>query len=462
VATKRDQLHAHQFLAQRVVSALVTRESDPEQPPFRRPAFAAIGSVAVAVIALAVVGVYGVIVPGGNRGWQDGDAVVVEKETGARYVYLDGRLHPVANYASALLALGKHAESRRISRNSMVGVPRGPRIGIPDAPDSLPGPDKVLDGAWSFCSQPGTDRTGATVPQSVLMVGRSPASGQPLHDRALLVEVAETGRRHVVLGGYRHELGERDVEPVRAALGAGAAIRVSPAVAEAVPAGRPIVTMAVRAAGAPSRAVPGRTDQRAGQVLVGAQAERYYLAEVDRLRPISRLQYDIQLAARGTAARPLDLTEAATAVQEAEVPAAAGDPPRTAPRFVTGAATTTVCLVFEPARGVPVLLVDPAMPAADPMSGTPGRTDRGTRLADRMLVPGGWVAVVESMPSPNAPAGTLLLVTDLGIAHPLADPALLEVLGYPNARPVKMPGGVVARIPMGSGLSHEGALLRTT
>jgi hypothetical protein len=33
MASKRDQLHAYQFLVQRVISALVTRETDPEQPP---------------------------------------------------------------------------------------------------------------------------------------------------------------------------------------------------------------------------------------------------------------------------------------------------------------------------------------------------------------------------------------------------------------------------------------------
>ncbi|WP_326549397.1 type VII secretion protein EccB [Micromonospora sp. NBC_01813] len=471
MASRRDQLQAHQFLGQRVVSALVVRETDPEQPPFRRPTVAAIGSFAVAVIALAVVGIYGMIVPGGNRSWQAGDAVVIEKETGTRYVYLDGRLHPAANYASALLALGRHAPSRRVSRASLVGVPRGPRIGIPDAPDALPGPDRVLDGSWTFCSQPGVDRTGAAVPESVLMVGRRPAAGQSMDGRALLVEAAETGRRHLLAGGYRHEIDERDAEAVRVALGAGSAIRVSPAVVEVLPAGHPLGPIAVPDAGQPSRAVPGRTDIRAGQVLVAATSEgvRHYLAEVERLRPISPLQTDIQLAsassatAYGTghpAAVPLSLLEAASAVQAPDVPAAAGDPPRVPPRFAAGDAGTTICLVFDPGAAVPHLILNPPMPAADPMAATPGRTADGARMADRMVVPPGWVAVVESMPAPAAPAGTVLVVTDLGVAHPLADVALLEVLGYPAARPTRMPASLVARIPLGSGLSHSAALRR--
>src|SRR6476469_9078360 len=84
MAAKRDQLHAYQFLVQRVVSALVTRETDPEQPPFRRPVHAAFGGIAVAVVALAAVGVYGMLNPGGNQTVADGRKVVVEKETCTR------------------------------------------------------------------------------------------------------------------------------------------------------------------------------------------------------------------------------------------------------------------------------------------------------------------------------------------------------------------------------------------
>ncbi|MGX7674398.1 type VII secretion protein EccB [Plantactinospora sp. DSM 117369] len=469
MASKRDQLHAYQFLVQRVISGLVTRESDPEQPPFRRPVYAAYGGIALAVIALAVVGIYGIIVPGGAKSWRGGDAVVVEKETGTRYVYLDGRLHPVANYTSALLALERHARTRVVSRNSLLGAPRGPRIGIPDAPDALPAPKRLLAGEWTFCSQPGRDRTGAAVSESVLMVGHRPAAGDPLAERALLVAVAGTGERHLVWHGYRHAIDKADTVAVEVALRAGPAIPISPAVLDVLPAGRSIAPIAVRDVGKQSRAVPGRKDIRAGQLLVATSSGgvQHYLAEVGQLRPISELQYDIQLASRRTAAAyprkkpagvPLSLLEAAGAKQAPAVPVAAGDPPVLPPEFAAGATTTTMCLVFAPGGPVPTVLLDPAMPGVDPMRQTAGSTDRGTRLADRVLVPGGRAAVVESMPAPDAPAGTLLMVTDLGIAHPLAEPKVLEVLGYPGVRPVRMPAGVVSRLPMGTTLSHDGAM----
>ncbi|WP_329070380.1 type VII secretion protein EccB [Amycolatopsis sp. NBC_01480] len=57
----------------------------------------------------------------------------------------------MTNYASALLALGSHAATTPVSAKSLIGVPRGPRIGIQDAPDALPGPGQVLRDGWT-CS----------------------------------------------------------------------------------------------------------------------------------------------------------------------------------------------------------------------------------------------------------------------------------------------------------------------
>jgi type VII secretion protein EccB len=471
MASKRDQLHAYQFMVQRVISALVTRETDPEQPSFRRPTNAAFGGVAIAVIALAAVGVYGIINPGGNQAWADGKSVIVEKETGTRYVYLDGRLHPVANYTSALLALDDHAKTTSVSRDSLVGVPRGPRIGIPDAPDALPGKDALLGGAWTLCSQPTEDLTGAMVPTSVLMVGER-AGGRHLRDRAVLVDVPETGERYVVVGGYRHLIARQDQLAVGLALRATPAVRVSPAVVEAFPEGSPIAPIPVPAVGQPSAAVPSRPDILVGQLLVTPTSggEQYFLAQPTELVPITRLQYDIQIGHAATAAaypdgtpaaRMLGAIEANSAAQAAIPAARAGDPPSVRPDFVAGDALSTVCLTVAPGADVPDVTLASAMPDADTLTATPRRTDGGAPLADRVLVPPGSAALVEAVPDMGAPAGTLVLVTDMGTAYPLAAPEVLKVLGYDGVKPVRLPAGLVARVPMGSGLSHDAAMRRS-
>jgi ESX secretion system ATPase EccB len=132
-------------MLQRVISALTVGETDPEQPPFRRPIMAAIGALVIVVLSLGGTWVFGLLVPGGDR-FTATDAVAVEKETGARFVLINGQLHPVLNYTSALLALDQHAAVRMVPRTTLAGIPAGAPIGIPGAPDSLPGAGQLLTG----------------------------------------------------------------------------------------------------------------------------------------------------------------------------------------------------------------------------------------------------------------------------------------------------------------------------
>ncbi|MBB4688390.1 type VII secretion protein EccB [Amycolatopsis jiangsuensis] len=462
MATARDRLQAHQFLLQRTVSALVTRETDPEQPPFRLPSGAAVGGVVLAVIGLAAAGVYGLLSPGGDRSWQDGKSVVVEKETGTRYVYLNGKLDPVANYASALLALGTHAPTASVSANSLAGVPRGPRIGIQDAPDALPGADRVLTGGWTLCSQPGTDLAGASTYRSALFTGHQPPGGTPLGERGLLVRTPESGDEYLVSGGYRHRIAAEDAVTVGLALGSAPVSRVGAAVVDVLPEGAPVLPIPVPDAGKPSQAVPGRPDVLAGQLL--ALENQHYLAESGQLRPISPLEYEIQRAYRPTTvayggAEPFPVRLSPIELSGAKVadrPAKSGrDLPSARPEFAP-AVDDHVCLAFDPASFVPRVSVDAVLP--EPATTTAGRTTGGVALADQVVVPPGTAAVVEVLASERAPAGTYAVVTDLGRAYPLGSADVLGYLGYTGIRPVRIPAALMARVPQGPGLDHDAAM----
>ncbi|GAA3583209.1 type VII secretion protein EccB [Amycolatopsis ultiminotia] len=462
MATARDRLQAHQFLLQRTVSALVTRETDPEQPPFRLPSGAAVAGVVLAVVALAASGVYGLLSPGGDHSWQDGKSVVVEKETGTRYVYLNGKLDPVANYSSALLALGTHAQTTSVSAASLAGVPRGPRIGIQDAPDALPGTDRVLTEGWTLCSQPGTDLAGATTYRSALFVGHQPPGGTPLGGRGLLVQTPESGDEYLVSGGYRHRIAAEDAVTVGLALGSAPVTRVGAAVVDVLPEGAPVMPIPVPDAGKPSPAVPGRTDILAGQLLV--RGNQHYLAESGQLRPISALEYEIQRAYRPTTdayagAEPFPVQLSPIELSGAKVagrPAATGSElPAAQPDFAP-AADDHVCLTFDPGSFVPRVSVDDVLPP--PATTTAGRTTGGVALADQVVVAPGTAAVVEVRASDHAPAGTYAVVTDLGRAYPLATPDVLGYLGYNGIQPVRVPSALIARVPQGPGLDHDSAL----
>src|SRR3954451_15744884 len=153
MASRRDQLHSYQFLLQRVISALVMRETDPAQAPLRRGVGAAFAGVMIAVIVAAGFGVYGIFTGVGSNNWQANGSVVVEKETGASFVYTGGMLHPMLNYASALLASGQPSpQTFRVAASKLVGVPRGVTLGIPGAPNSLPAATQALGPPWTLCT----------------------------------------------------------------------------------------------------------------------------------------------------------------------------------------------------------------------------------------------------------------------------------------------------------------------
>ncbi|MGW1341469.1 type VII secretion protein EccB [Kribbella sp. NPDC002412] len=474
MASRKDQLQSHQFSVQRMVSALVTRESDPEQPPFRRPTSSAFWSVAIAVLALAVVGVYGLLVPGGSKAWSKGDAVIVEKETGTRFVYVDGRLHPVANYTSALLALGKYGETRRVSRRSLRGVPRGPRIGIPDAPDALPAKDRLLTGGWTQCSQPTLDPTGARTSESVLMVGQRPAGGQTVSDEALLVEVLETGDQYLISKGYRHQIDRSDAAAtVGLALRSEPWVKVGAAFVAALPDGERIMPIKPAGIGRPSTAIPERPRTLIGQLFVvkpSSGGVQYYLAAKERLIPISELQYDIQTAYKpmaaaygGKAPRAIELGLVSVGQAAPSSGPETGKAPRSRPTFVAPRdGLGTVCAAFTPGSAVPSISIDPQLPPRDEATVTPRRGRMGTALADRVLVPPGTAAVIEAMPTDRAPAGTISVVTDMGRIYPLADPGVLAMLGYADVTPVRIPAMLASRLPQGSGLNPAAATRAST
>jgi type VII secretion protein EccB len=448
MGTNKDQAQAHQFMLQRVIAALTVHETDPEQPPFRRPLLAAIGGIVIGVLLMAGFWVFGLLVPGGDR-FTDTDVIAVEEETGATYVLLDGRRHPVLNYTSALLALDQHAEVRVVSHATLAGIPVGPEIGIQGAPDSLPGKEELLPDGWSMCDQSTMDDQGRRQDQPVLLVGQSPGGGS-LDDNGLFVRSGD--RRYVVHGGYRHEV----ASGVEVALDLGNAVTVGSTWLNTLAAGKPIGPVPLGDAGRPSAAVPGR-NLVSGQVLAvdndtstDAVDKQYYLVSGDQLQPISPLQYSVQRAL-GQHATPVgvDSRELVNAALAAQPQAEESDPPWALPRFLTvDDPDVTVCATFQPGSMVPALVVGARLPASVRAGSV------------RVVVPPGRGALIEVMSGPDETPGqgTIALVTDQGRLYPLDDPGhVLQVLGFDGVSPVRVTAALAGQLPPGRSLSPEAA-----
>lgn len=470
MATRRDLFQSYQFLTQRVVSGLVLRESDPLQSPVRRMGGAAFGSVMVAVLLLAVVGVIGVINPGGNRTWQTAKAVVVEEETGTRFVYLpddDGtmRLHQVDNFASAALLVGSTSVVS-VSSASLDGVPRGPRLGISGAPDALPSADDLLGPPWTLCSAPVTAASGEQQPLTALLVGGGTGGGRALGDDVVLVRDQGTGELQLVWRGRRHLVSDEASVLLALSLRDAPQIEVGSAWLSGLPAGRPLAPEPVSGRGVPSSVVPGALVGQVGRVGDGASAQ-WYQVDLDRVVEITEVQARILLADPTTAQQAYGGGEptpvALSAVDVAGIPSEELPEPQPAdapaslptPAQVSGSAET-VCAGFTDGGDPGDVLVGAPVDLSGGVQG-PGATDAGTALADLVVVPPGRGALVSARASAEATTGALFLVTDEGRAYPVPSADEAAALGYSAADAVPMPEQLVARITPGPALSRSAA-----
>ena len=356
--------------------------------------------------------------------------MIVEKESGARFVYREQKLHPVLNYASALLIVGAdRSKTVLVSRRTIDGVPRGLPLGIADAPDSLPAPGRLSATAWTVCS---TVPAGAGVeaPRSALLIGTEPDGGRPLGDDALLLRHPDGGL-HLVWHQRRYLV--RDPSRVLAALATtrAQAVPVAPALLNSLPAGTDLAPLDLPALGQPATRVPGAA---IGDGLPGQQLRR---------RPAVRGGADAGLAGitelqAGSVAGPHRAGRAGADDVGSVRRAAHGCPtwprpartPRHRPRPGSRPATAGRS---APASATTAGLVRCAgAAAAGPDGRAPHRADRRAVLADHVVVEPGRGAVVEAAAAPGATGGAVSVVTDLGRRYVLADREVLADARLPR------------------------------
>jgi type VII secretion protein EccB len=458
--SRQDQLHSYQFMVQRVVGALVMRETDPAQSPFRRAAGATMASVLVALIAIGGSVVYGLFVGGGATKWKDPNVVIVEKESGAQYVYLDEKLRPVLNYTSAVLVAGGGSTQPKtvsVSRKSLENVPRGVPIGIPDAPDSLAPANRLINGGWTICSSPRSG-SGSPPPQSALLIGGEARGGIAMREEALLA-THPNGSLYLIWHNRRHLI--RDRELVINALGWSGQrqVAVAPALLNALPSGADLARVPISGAGQPSQLLP---DARIGDVyFVEPQGgvRQYAVLKQDGLANITELQANLLVTELGQQNKPEEIpqgTYANTRKANDLLPPDEAAPPATIPKIVASE-SSVVCADVPDDSGVRTVRVGAELPDLTNVPQTTARSPEGAGLADRVLVTPGRGVLVEAAAAPGATGGAISVVTDLGRRHAVVSADLLGALGYGGVRPKRMPANLVSLIPGGPALDPEAA-----
>ncbi|MEC3980609.1 type VII secretion protein EccB [Amycolatopsis sp. H20-H5] len=446
--TQKDRVDAYNFMMGRMSTALVLADPTSGEVPARRARLGLILGLVLALLITVGFGVYGLIVPGGSKVWQQKGAILVEKETGTRFVYLGGVLRPTRNQASALLVQGKDSKVEMISRSSLAGLVHGGPIGIDGAPDVVPAPGALTAGPWFVC----LPQSGVQNGQPSMTVLLDPAARMHAPGAGeYLVLASPAGEQYLVWHGQKFRLADPTV-PVALGVDNLRPIAAPQVWLGSVPDGPTLAAADIEDAGKPGPDVSGER-RKVGQLVrqrAANGAEQLYVVRKDGLAPMTATEFGL-LSVRPGAAAPVDVSpQAVAAAPRSADTTLMNRLPDLAHATATVTGSSTVCVRQRPSGATvvgAVVLVEAAVPASE----EPGTV--------RALVKPGSGMLVASVPAPpGARVPDRFLITDQGIRYPLADNATIEALGFSGVAPVPMAGELLSALPGGPALSRAAAV----
>lgn len=462
--SRRDQVQAYLFEASRIVGGLMKGRPDSDDPPHRRFAIGIVVGLLFAALISAGFGIYGLLRPGGSSQWKQEGTIILVKETGARFLLMDGQLRPVVNYTSARLVLQGDTAVVQVARTSLTGVPVGGPIGILDAPDNLPTASALHTGTWTVCARPPAQPNDP--PRTTLILTPATEAGSA-GTGALLVGTPDKAL-HLIWDGRRYRIPE---PAAMTALGYDTVqpIRVNPAWLNSIPAGRDLAAPDIAGRGGAGPQING-TAGVIGQVYEVSNAalgtRQLYLLAADGLQPLSRTAAALILGDPETqraypgrrvgiipigadGLRGVPVVDAATHVVGY---------PASPPAPVNAIGTDMPC-VRHAMSGGGTTVTTASMAEADIRGAVtvPTRTASPSTV-DEVVVPTGSGMFVQDRAGPGAVAGARYLVSEYGVKFPLPDDDTVNALGYGGVPPVDVPSQMLAMLPTGPVLSRDAAL----
>ncbi|RKR89909.1 type VII secretion protein EccB [Micromonospora pisi] len=462
--TRRDQVQAYRFVTRRIVSALLSGDPETNNLPMRRLGLAVFGSAMAAAIVLAGAGVYGLVTKRSSP--LEPNTLVVERETGATYVFVDDLLYPTLNYTSARLILDEaDPQVRTMSQASIQDRPRGPMVGIVGAPDDLPGQKSLVGLPWSVCNTPNpTDSRQST---TRLVVNQELAGGVALADRAVLI--TNNRQLYLLTNNTRMQITGGAAAMTALKMASVRPVEVGPQLLNAIPVGPRVREPGIAGNKEPSRLRVGPGPARVGQVFRSA-GQHYVLTRIG-LAPIGEITA-LLLLRDGGVVKEITPQQAGQALSQERLEDE-GMPQRLPEVQPAVAGSTSICATYRDGTAgssrTTIEVFDQTPPELTPSAPGSIEVRQSTRdavqTAQRVVMPGGKGALVQAMPgsgggSGGAPGATVYLVTSQGVRYPLGtrDGDAVTALGYGGVTPLGLPASVLALVPTGPTLQRSDAL----
>ncbi|MGN6606881.1 MAG: type VII secretion protein EccB [Jatrophihabitans sp.] len=455
--SRRDQLQAYRFLTRRAQSALVAGEPDTLDAPMRRLTTITLVSVFVALLVVGGAALKGLL--GGRAATtasKDG-TVVIEEETGARYVVLGGVLHPALNFTSAELAAGsgKGPDVVTAARADLAHRRRGATIGIAGLPDSLPAASGLVHKPLVSCSRLVRHGVDGVQARTDVSLGVRPST-TALPTAVGVVVQTPGGTRSLLWQGRRYDLAD-DRVATQLGLDSAQPLVVTDAFLDAVPFGGRLTKPRLDSSGASTAVSINGTDRPVGLVLHVRDDDSWRVVLSDGIAPIDPLDA-VLLGGNATTVSAASLVGAPRSQQWDSEPIASQVrllPPSVPKLDGDPARRGGLCAVYaKPSDPTPTF----ALPSTTGVTGFGSVTESSAAqqgTADSIVVPPGGAALVRS-----AHSATVFLVADPGRRYALPSAEVQGMLGYADVTADVVPDFLLSTLPGGPAL--DPAKARTT
>ena len=468
--SNRDQNSGHLFYNRRLRAA-TTRFSARMKHDDRKQTAAIVLSMVLVAIGAGWMMLLNVLKPTGVVG---DSAIIGDRDSGALYARIDGRLYPALNLTSARLATGTAGQPTWVKPAEIAKYPTGPLVGIPGAPAAMP-VNQGAASAWSVCDTAGRPRSGDK-PVVTSIAGELSASARatPLHDDAALLVTFE-GNTYVIWGAKRSQ-----IDPTNRAVtlslgldpGVTAPVEISRALFDGMPATEPLRVPQVPEAGTPSKWVSGSQVGAVLQAQTASGGSQFYVLLPDGVQKINSFVADLLRSANSYGSTAPRVVSPDVLVNTPELGSLPVDYyPTGRLNFVDSTANPTTCVGWEKASTDPQARVAvyngrglPVPASMDNRIVHLVRDDRNPAsvVANQVLVLPGAANFVTSTSGviTDYSRESLFWVSDNGVRFGIdADEATLRALGLDPGAAVQAPWPLLRTFAAGPALSRQAALL---
>ncbi|WP_040774474.1 type VII secretion protein EccB [Nocardia pneumoniae] len=469
--TTRAQVNGYRFLLRRYEHALVRRDVRMLHDPMRSQSRSLVVGAVLGMLVVAGAAILAFLRPQGSV---DDAKIVMAKESGALYAVVGDTLHPVLNLASARLITQSSEAPTSVKESKLAALPRGPLLGIPGAPASLPGSSAGQRSIWTLCdavqlSAAGSAARSPGATTTVIAGGLETAAdsvARPLGAGEALL-VSREGKTFLLFDGNRAEVDTRD--SVMAQSLNLRAYQPRPISTGLLNAATQVAALAPPQIERVGEAGPGKLSGVPVGAVVrvrGVDSEELYVVLADGVQRVSPFAAQV---IRNTNSQGMSEITTVPPDRLIGVPVLDRLPvdhfPRETPKILAAEDAPVGCMSWsrgadDPAATVSILAGRKLPLAASAKPVELATADGAGNRVDAAFIPpstGEYVQVTGIDPD-SARRGTLFYVGDNGVRYGVPDVETAAVLGL-ESKPRLAPWPIVGQLVPGPTLSPKDALM---